>query len=344
MSRVELGSAGTSGACNRRQAARWAVAAALFGFLTAYASMRGPDRPGDFFAWYTAAGAVLDGKSPYDVIPAVDPERFSTNFLYPLPAAMLTVPFARLPYPIAGGLFVAIAAGLLAYGVSREGQEKLWLFFGAPFIVSASSGTWSLPIAAAAVVPALGFLAVAKPNVGVSTFLYRPTWWIPIGRAVLVAGSLMLEPAWPREWIRGLGGVQNRVTPILTPVGPLLLLALTRWRRPEARLLLGYACVPQAPWFYDQLVLGLIPATSRQALHYTVVTQLSLAIWIFAQGLMWQHGAWFLAAVLYLPPLIMILQRPNEGEIGAWAGHLMARVVPARWGGVSEPSGARRDA
>lgn len=312
----------SAGTASRREAMAWALGAATFGFIAAFCTMRGAAKPGDFFYWYTAAGALLDGKSPYDVIPAIDPERFLTNFFYPLPAAVLTVPFARLPYPIAGGLFVAIASGFLAYGTARRGRETLWLICGAPFIVSATSGTWSLPIAAAAVVPALGFLAVVKPNVGAATFLYRPSWWIVIGGALLLAASLLVRPDWPREWLLDLGSVQNRVTPILTPVGPFLLLAATRWRRPEARLLLGYACIPQAPWFYDQLILGIIPATALQAMNYSVITQLALVIWIFGDGVTWPYGSWWLAAVLYLPPLAMIMRRPNEGELPAWMERL----------------------
>ena len=304
----------------------WAAAAAVFGFAVAFISMRQPDQPGDFLYWFTAARALLQGQSPYDVIPAMDPERFLTPFFYPLPAAVLTIPFAGLPYAIAGALFVALSSGLFAYGLARDGTERLFVLASAPFIVSAASGTWSPIIAAAALIPALGFLAVVKPNLGIASFFYRPTRWMVIGSLGLLAGSFLVRPSWVSEWLNDLGGVQNRMIPILTPVGPLLLAAASRWRRREARLLLGYALIPQAPWFYDQLILWLIPVTALEAINFTAISQVALVIWIFGKGVTWSHGSWFLAAVLYLPPLVMILRRPNEGRVPAWAERIAGRL------------------
>ena len=286
--------------------------AGVVGFAVAYVVMRGPDRPGDFLYWYTAAQVLVSGGNPYDAIPTLDPARFLTGFFYPLPAVLLTVPFSFLPYTIAGPLFVALMSGLVGYGVAKQGVNRLWLLAGAPFIVSAASGTWSIAVTVAALFPVLGFLACAKPNAGVAAFLYRPSWKMVVGCALLIALSFAVWPGWAGAWLREVGGVQNRVIPILTPIGPLLLLALTRWRRPETRLLLGYACVPQAPWFYDQLILTLIPATQLEAINYAFATQIALALWIVFNGILWTHGNWFLAAVLYVPPLIMILRRPNE--------------------------------
>lgn len=304
----------------------WAFAAGLFGFLVAFVVMRGPDRPGDFLYWYTAAQALVRGQNPYDVIPAVDPARFLTGFFYPLPAAVVTIPFSFLPYALAGALFVGVSSALLGYGLAREGSHRLWVFASAPFLVSAASGTWSTPIAAAALIPALGFLAVVKPNVGIATFLFRPSWRMIAGCILIVLLSLAIRPSWPVEWFQEMGGVQNRVIPILSPVGPLLLLSLTRWRRPETRLLLGYACVPQAPWFYDQLILWLIPATTLESINYTAISQVALLVWILSGAVRWEYGSWVLATVLYLPPLIMILRRSNQGPVPAWLEAALGRM------------------
>lgn len=290
----------------------WGVIASVVGAAIAFVVMGGPNRPGDFLYWYTAAQTLVAGGNPYEAIPTVDPERFLTGFFYPLPAVILTIPFSFFPYRIAGALFVGLSSGLLGFGIAREGPNRLWMMAGAPFIVSAGSGTWSIAIAAAALLPTLGFLACTKPNVGVASFLYRPSWRMGFGCALLIALSFLIRPTWLSEWLSEVGGVANRVIPIMTPIGPLLLLALTRWRRPETRLLLGYACVPQAPWFYDQLVLTLIPSTKLEAINYAFLTQIMLAIWIVANGVLWRYGSWVLAAVLYLPLLVMILRRPNE--------------------------------
>jgi hypothetical protein len=160
---------------------------------------------------------------------------------------------------------------------------------------------------------------VVKPNVGLAVFLYRPSWRMVGGGALLLALSFALWPTWVPEWLASLRtGVPMRVVPILTPAGPFLLLSLLRWRRPEARLLLGYACIPQAPWFYDQLILALIPGTAKEAMTYTLVTQVSLFAWFFLRGADPSHGTWLIAAALYLPLVPMILRRPNEGALPAW--------------------------
>jgi hypothetical protein len=295
----------------------WGGVAGIVGFIAAYAVMSRPDQPGDFLYWYTAAKVLVSGGNPYEAIPTLNPERFATGFFYPLPAVLLTVPFSFLPYRLAGPLFVALTSSLVGYGVAKQGLHRLWLLAGAPFIVSAASGTWSIAVTAAALFPILGFLACAKPNAGIAAFLYRPSRKMVVGCLVLIVLSFVVWPGWLRAWLGEVGGVQNRVIPILTPAGPFLLLALTRWRRRETRLLLGYACVPQAPWFYDQLILTLIPATQLEAINYAFTTQLTLAIWIVFNGVLWTHGNWLLAAVLYLPPLIMILRRPNEPPAAA---------------------------
>ena len=53
-------------------------------------------------------------------------------------------------------------------------------------------------------------------------------------------------------------------SPITVLGGPLLLLSVMRWRRPEGRLLLAMSLLPQNMLFYDQLLLWLIPKTRNQ--------------------------------------------------------------------------------
>ena len=309
---------------------RASLLCAAFGFAVAYASMSRPGLPGDFLYWRTAARALLSGQNPYQVIPAVAPERFLTPFFYPLPAAIATIPFAPFPYPLGGALFVALSAGLLAFGLSRNGLYRLAVFASAPFIISAMSGTWPPIIAAAALLPALGFLVCVKPNVGIASFVYRPRWSMLIASAAFLGVSLLILPRWPLDWWHQLASVKSRTIPILTPAGPLLLLALARWRQREARLLFCFACIPQAPWFYDQIVLWLIPRDATEAFGYTAISQLMLIAWGHFTMLAWRHGSWVLASVLYLPPLVMVLRHPNTGEVPAWMDRLAARVSVAR--------------
>lgn len=315
---------------------RASLLCAAFGFALAYGSMSRPGLPGDFLYWRTAAQALLRGQDPYQVIPAIAPDRFRSPFLYPLPAAVATIPFVAFHYAQGGALFVALSAGLLAYGLSRDGLYRLAVFVSAPFIVSATSGTWSPILAAVAMLPALGFLACVKPNLGVASFVYAPRWGMILGSGMFVLASLILLPTWPRDWWHAaLGSTARHGIPLLTPAGPLVLLALTRWRQREARLLLVFACLPQSLYFYDQVVLWLIPRDATEAFAYTALSQLMLIAWGLFTMLAWRHGSWVLVAALYLPPLVMVLRHPNTGEVPAWMDRLAARMSVAR---RSEPA------
>jgi len=102
--------------------------------------------------------------------------------------------------------------------------------------------------------------------------------------------------------------------------GPVLLLALLRWRRPEARLLLALAIVPQSILFYDQLLLWLVPATMRQSVLLSLLSVLALILGErgFPAGA--GHAevtaayAPMIMALLFLPCLIMVLRRPNVSD------------------------------
>jgi hypothetical protein len=67
-------------------------------------------------------------------------------------------------------------------------------------------------------------------------------------------------------WRQSLETTPHLIIPALKPGGIILLAALGRWRRADARLLAVLACVPQTPAPYDLFPMALIPATRRQAL------------------------------------------------------------------------------
>lgn len=86
--------------------------------------------------------------------------------------------------------------------------------------------------------------------------------------------SLLIMPSWPREWL-GARSRHLNYTPLLSWFGPILLLALIRWREPGARLLLGLALVPQR-LLYDQVALWLVPTTPRGSLLLTVASWIGM--------------------------------------------------------------------
>jgi hypothetical protein len=99
-----------------------------------------------------------------------------------------------------------------------------------------------------------------------------------------------------------------------------MLLALLRWRRPEARLLAVLALVPQTPTFYDHLFAFAVPRTFRETLILTVCT-FGVYFVIGFNSPLPTFETWgnLLARttvyLVYLPAVVLVLRRPNEGQI-----------------------------
>lgn len=310
--------------------ARLAVALAI-GVVSAafcYANLvTGQDAPGaqpfaeDFTIQHYAARILLGGGDPYPLIgPA--PYAFNYPYLYPLPAGVFAVLFAWLPMLPAAAAFAGLGAALLAWAVTRDGWDRLPLFLSVPFLLALTQVQWAPWLAAAALVPTLGVVFAAKPTVGLAAFLYRPTWRAALAAAALGVVALALVPRWPLEWLALVRHGTPHAVPLLSPWGgPLVALALLRWRRPEARLLAALACVPQFPWFYDQLLLWLVPRTRRESLALSVLSAVAFALWLLrlapgTPATTAVQDAWpYVLTLLYLPCLVMVLRRPNEGAV-----------------------------
>jgi hypothetical protein len=267
-----------------RRRAGISVAIGIAAGVLAYAFLARPGSGGDYFFVWSAARSMLGGGNPYDVI-AVGPENPANDvLLYPLPALLIVAPLAWLPLPASGGVFLGLSSGLLAFALMKDGYHRLPLFMGAPFLIAVSLGQWSPIVTAAALEANLGFVFAAKPHLGLPAWLYRPSTRAVVGSLLLVLVSLAVLPSWPVDWYRNISSRPEKLSPIKTVAGPILLLAALRWRRPEGRLLLAMACVPQALFFYDQLVLGLIPRTLRQSLIFSLVSFGLLLTWFHRLG------------------------------------------------------------
>ena len=96
--------------------------------------------------------------------------------------------------------------------------------------------------------------------------------------------------------------------PFLILPGPLLGLALWRWKDRDARFLLLTCLLPQR-WFYDSFTLWLIPKTRRSILA-TVACSWFAGIWRWYQipHSMQQVGRWCVFS-FYLPMLMVVLSR-----------------------------------
>lgn len=288
--------------------------------------------PPDFIYPWTAARLLAHGQNPYASLPGGLAAPFEAPLLYPLPAAMVALLVSWLPLPLAVGCFVGLSLFLLAYAATEERWDTLLFFASAPMLMAVILGQWSPLLVAGALLPVGGFVAVAKPNIGLALSIYRPTRFGILGSCALLIASIVLLPSWPGDWIRSLAldhQSGTHLAPIARPAGFILVLSLLRWRRPEARLLLAMACIPQLLFFYDQVPLMLVPKS--QVERYVLVFSSGTAF------LMWMvvgHGserapaiaAWCVMLGIYFPCLAMILRRPNEGSIPAWVERGVERV------------------
>lgn len=268
------------------------------------------------------ARSVLHGASPYGAFAQSFPGEFPN--LYPATAGVILLPFLVLPFWIAAALFTGISTALLAFAVSREGYQRFPIFLALPFWIAAYSHQWSILFAAAFLLPALSFLYLAKPSIGLGVlaarFSQRATISFLIGGAVVLGFSLIVLPHWPDEWISNVRLYSAHMKPpLLMPGGFIALLALFKWRRPEARLIVAMALIPQNIAWYDSVPLLLIPQTMLQSLLMAGLSSIPIAVEVLRHGGsdgvidLYPRG-YELALCFYLPAVAMVLRRPNESE------------------------------
>jgi hypothetical protein len=253
------------------------------------------------FQWaMRAAEHMLAGENPYH------------NWWeqYPLTGAVFALPFLPLPQEWAAALFYGISSGLLAFGVTREGWTRLLVFLAFPFWAGMLAVQWSTLITAAAFFPLLLPVTMAKPQVGLPVALTHMSKRGALACVALLALTFIVMPRWPFLWLRQWGNYEHFIPLFMVP-GPLLLLALFRYKDKDAWLLVLAAIMPQR-WFFDAFTLWLIPKTRREL--------------IFAGGISWFAGIWrwyvqptsfrqvglWAVLFLYLPMLGILLWRSLE--------------------------------
>jgi hypothetical protein len=318
-----------------------ALGAAVIGWLLAFLKLRaaGPYFVAGDFTWHwRAADALLRGFSPYKVINTMPVYPFSGGYPYLMPTAALAVPFGLVSPRTAMPIFSGISAGVLAYAFMRDGYWRLPLLVSAPVVWSTLTGQLTPLITAAMLMPILGWLAPIKFTMGAAGAIYNLSLRYCAMAIGIVLLSVVIWPWWPREWWNELSDLPGHRyhAPILVPGGIVLLGALARWRRPEARLLSVMACLPQTMFFYDQLPLGLIAQSYRQSLAFALSSYGAVGVASVLYGptptepaLLFARIAPIITACYYGPCLIMVLLRPNQGQIPRWMEHLSSYLP--RW-------------
>jgi hypothetical protein len=295
-----------------------------------------PDYISDLDQVWHAAQAVLHGVDPYSVIGPGRTHQIDFPLYYPLPAVYAFIPSALLPIELARTVFVALSAGLLAYAITYDGWHRLPIFLSGAYVHSLATAQWSPLLTAAFVIPWLGPVLLLKPNIGLALAATSPTrgllTWCSLGGGVLVLLSLAVDPTWPARWIEVIRGAPHLKPPLLLPGGFLVLFALLRWRRPEARLLVAMACVPHTTLLYEALPVFLVPRSWKES--FLLATS-SIFVFALQQKLDGRAGLtapevlpafteWVTLVgtasviLIYLPATIMVLRRRNEGHLPAW--------------------------
>ena len=283
--------------------------------------------------WH-AARALRHGLDPYQVIgPGGAVFHWDWAFYYPLTAAVLLLPLSFLPLLAARVVFAMLSSGALAYGLSAGPRWRLFVLASASFLWAAGSGQWSVLFTASLLIPWLAVIYPVKPNLAVAYVAGQDrlrTAWL-VGWAALVLVSVVIGGWWVPDWLAALGTAPHFRPYVFHIGGPLLLLAVLRWRQREARLLLAMSVVPMTTMIYETLPLLLIPATRRECLLLVVLANVASAVQLTLvhapteAEYIWRYGDITLWLV-YVPALVMILRRANEGAVPVWAERLTSRL------------------
>lgn len=290
----------------------------------------------DFGPTWFGARSIIVGTNPYDLVGPGLPFDWPWSLLYPATGMVAALPLAWFTEEIASTLFVSASSALLAYAISRTGWHRLPLFLSASFVVAAKSAQWSPLIAAGFCLPGVAWAFACKPSIGAAAFVAMPSLSAMkvaiVGGVLLVVSSLVLLPSWPVDWLTALRTADHMSAPITWPGGFFVLLALLRWKRPEARLIVAMALVPQTPNWYEALPLLLVPATLLQSLVLSLVSSLGfLYEWVlYRPNATYVDIEPLMIALAYLPATLLVLRRRNEGTVPQWLEIRMSRA--SRWG------------
>jgi hypothetical protein len=283
------------------------VISALIGVLAAFlclSTMTKFHQGAADFGWSIhLAQRFLAGENPYD----------TPKEQYPFTAALFGMPFVRLRPELAAAIFWGLSSFSLALGLARDGYHRLLVFLAYPYWVGLLTAQWSPIIMASAFFPLLLPVTLAKPQVGLPILLTRISRRGLVACFVLGLLSLAILPCWPWLWLGQTGYYQHFFAILILP-GPLVLLALLRYRDRDAWLLVLTSMMPQR-WFFDSFILWLIPK-SRRAIVATVAFSWCAGIWraYHAPTSFDQVGRWIVIST-YLPMLAIVLFRSREAVL-----------------------------
>jgi hypothetical protein len=312
-----------------------ALLAGLFGgALAAYTQITNGPYGGDYRVVWMAGRDLLHGIDPYGVAANGSVPELAQRFFYPLPAAAFGLPFAWLTPPLAAVCFAAGSAAFLMFAMTRDGFERVPFALGIPFIFASKISQTTPLITAFALTPALAGLALLKPNLGAAFLARSPRLGPVVVCGILCIAGLIAFPEWPAHWLATVRSSTVHGSPFRTSLGAVGLLAVLRWRRPEARLLFVMTVMPHGLAFYEEIPLWLVANSRREAMVLTLSSWLGCLGWLSLGDGQFMHSAPWSTSFLYLPAVALVLRRPNEGAIPSWVERRI-NMLPALLRGTS---------
>jgi hypothetical protein len=284
-------------------------------------------RPSDFGIIWFGARSLLHGIDPYPLVGPGLQFNWDWHLYYPATSMVATLPLGFLPELAATLAFVWISSALLTYALSEGGWDRMWMLPSAAFIIAVRAGQWSPLYCAAYLLPPLAFMLSAKPTLGLaiaaSARSARTIRFAIAGTIVLVVVSLVLLPRWPAEWIGALSHDTEMGAAVRWFGGPVILLALLRWRRPEARFLLALGLIPTTASWYEALPLLLVAQTKREMQLLSMISSVGYlvqGVFLTNEGIVVRHDTRLLMiAFCWVPALFVVLRRPNVGQLWRFA-------------------------
>ena len=294
-----------------------------------------PSFGSDFDQVWFAARDLRYHHNPYLEIGPGRQGSWPWPFYYPAPAAVLAIPLSWLSAVAARCVFVGLSTALLAFGLSARGLLGLIPLASGAFLSAVQMCQWSPLLAAGMLLPAIGWVWTAKPNLGIAQLAAKPSRFAlavaMLGGSALVLIAFLYLPSWFGDWLAAVRAAPHIRPLALSWLGSPLLLAALRWRRPEGRVLLALAIVPTNPGIHDALLLLATPLPFASA---ALLSGSSLLVDVIVGD--WPGYSSFAAyatanshallALIYLPALIMMFRQPNEGPAPAWLDRALARA------------------
>ena len=279
------------------------------------------------FVWF-AARDLLAGQNPYQSVTSLTGRPM---FFFPLTTALGVMPFVFLRLDLAGPVFVALSTAALAFVVTATAWWPLLIFLSGSMVVSIAAANFATVLPLGFFVPSMGWLGVFKPNIGIAMLAYRPSWKNLLLMIALAALSLIVRPTWPAEWVSAAMSSPYHFAPWRTAGGVLLVVAIARWRLPEARMLLVMALLPSSPIAYEALPLFVIPRSKREMLVLAITTNIVVAL-TASNSFQGDPDTYLAVAqpamvwLAYVPALVMVLSRQNIGPAPDWLERIVARA------------------